>query len=213
MLAERVGLENIQRGLEEEGLPGFTRLTYLVDVRRGIFRNLDIAADDLRPIDVRTIRWTPIWEPQIAKLCEMLGKPPNTYDRQDMFDAYARYYETGVNEAPMRTMGLIYERMLRGELVSREASQKMIELMSDAHTSTNRLLGRLPPGTKVAHKTGSQFNRLCDTGIVFLPDLRPLVVAACMENGLVPPSEENVARLTRKAYDLAIAPRSANGTR
>lgn len=204
MLAERVGLDNVQRGLTEEGLFGFNRLTYLVDVRRGIYRNLDVTADDLTPLDVRTIRWTRIWQPQVDKLNEMLGRPRGTYTKAMLFDAYDAYYETGVNKAKMRTLGLMYEKMVRGELVSRKASEEMVVLMSGARTSTRRLLGRLPPGTRVAHKTGSQFKRLCDTGIIFLPDERPLVVAACMQGGNVILAEKNVARIARKAYDLAV---------
>jgi beta-lactamase class A len=204
MLARRIGLENVERGLVEVGLPGFTRLTYLIDVRRGVFRNLDVAADDLTAADVRDIRWTPIWEPQIRELEKRMGRPPLTFDRKMFFEAYDRYYETNVNAAPMRTMGLMYEKMLRGELVSKKASEEMFELLGQARTSEHRLLGKLPKGTIVLHKTGSQFNRCCDTGIIILPDQRPLILAICMQNGLVPPSEENIAQITRKAFDLAI---------
>jgi len=204
MLAKRLGLQNIERGLVEEGLPGFTRLTYLIDVRRGVFRNLDVAADDLSATDVRDIRWTPIWEPQIRELEKRMGRPPLTFDRKMFFAAYDRYYQTNVNASPMRTMGLIYEKILRGELVSKTASEDMFALLGEARTSEHRLLGHLPKGTVVLHKTGSQFNRCCDTGIIILPDQRPLVLAICMQDGLVPQSEDNIAQIARKAYDLAI---------
>ena len=204
MLAERAGLSNVHRGLIEEGLQGFTGLTLLLDVRRGIYRNLNVAADDLTAKEVRTIRWTPIWQPQVNRLNQMLGLPRGTVTKEKLHAAYQRYYETRANSAPMRTLGLMYEKMIRGELISPAASQEMLKLMSNARTSTHRLLGRLPPGTKVIHKTGSQFMRLCDTGIIFLPDQKPLVVCACMEEGLVPQSEANVARIARRAYDLAL---------
>jgi beta-lactamase class A len=204
MLARHVGLRNIERGLVEEGLLGFTRLTYLIDVRRGVFRNLDIAADDLTPRDVRDIRWTPIWEPQIRELEKRIGRPPLTYDRKMFFEAYDRYYETNVNAAPMRTMGLLYEKILRRELVSPKASEDMFALLGEARTSEKRLMGRLPENTRVLHKTGSQFNRCCDTGIVVLPDGRPLVMAICTQNGLVPQSEDAISQIARKAFDLAI---------
>ncbi len=204
MLAKRVGLPNVERGLVAEGLLGFTRLTYLIDVRRGFFREVDITADDLSPSDVREIRWTPIWEPQIRKLEEKLGRPPLTFDRKMMFDAYDRYYATHVNGAPMRTMGLIYEKIVRKELVSPKGSEDMFILLGDARTSEHRILGRLPKGTVVMHKTGSQFNRCCDTGIVMLPDDQPLIVAVCTQDGPVPKAEDSIAQITRKAYDLAI---------
>lgn len=205
MLATRVGLDRINQGLKEEGLSGVTPLTYLIDVRRGIFGELDPKALEFTPADIRTLRWTPIWEPQIRKFTQMVGKPPGTFKKQDLLDAYERYYAKSTNRAPMATMGLLLEKMLRGELVNPKASADMLELMSHAKTSTHRILGRLPPGTKVAHKTGSQFERVCDLGIIFLPDKTPLVVTACAADGGVVPSENAIARIARAAYDQAVA--------
>lgn len=211
MLAKRVGLVNVNRGLLEEGLEGFTPLTFLVDVRRGIYRNVDVTADDLSPLDVRTIRWTSIWNPQVAKLNAMLGRPPRTHSKAQLMEAYERFYATEVNNAPMATVGLVFEKMLRKELVSAKASEQMLELMSAARTSTHRILGRLPRGTKVAHKTGSQYLRLCDLGIVFLPDDTAMVVTVCTKGGSVPSAEDAVARIARKGYDLVVEDHRENG--
>ncbi len=207
LLAERAGLAEINRGLVEEGLEGFTPLTYLVDVRRGIYRNLDVTADDLTPLEVRTIRWTRIWNPQIAKLNESLGRLPRTYGKDDLMKAYDRFYATKVNNAPMATIGLVFEKMLRKELVSAKASEEMLELMTGARTSTHRILGRLPRGTRVAHKTGSQFLVVCDLGVVFLPDDKPMIVTACTKGEDVRGAEDAIARVARKAYDLILEDR------
>lgn len=207
MLAGRVGLRNVNRGLEEEGIYGFTPLTFLLDVRRGIYRELDVTADDLSPEDVRAIRWTRIWDPQIRKLEQMLGKPSGYYQRPDLFAAYDRFYDTGVNRAPMRAVGFLFEQMAQGQLVSEKASDDMVALMSEARTSTHRLMGKLPHNTKVAHKTGSQFHKVCDLGMIFLPDDTPLVVTVCTDGGEVPAAEGTIASLARAAYDLAVAER------
>lgn len=205
MLARRVGLRNVNLGLEEAGIFGFTPLTFLLDVRRGIYRELDVTADDLTAEDVRAIRWTRIWDPQLRKLEQMLGKPPGYYTRQDLFDAYDRFYATGVNRAPMRAVGFLFEEMAQGRLVSEKASDDMVALMSEARTSTHRLMGKLPAGTRVAHKTGSQFLKVCDLGLIFLPDDTPLVVTICTDGGEVPAAEGAIAALARAAYDLAVA--------
>lgn len=202
MVARRVTLPRIDEGLESLGIQGFTRLTFLVDVRRGIYRELDPSADDLTATEVRKIRWTRIWDPQLRELERKLGKPSRTYSRDDLWAAYDRFYETKVNHATMASVGLLLEKMVRGELVSEKASDEMFGLMSRAKTSTNRLLGKLPRGTRVAHKTGSQFRRLCDLGIVTLRDKSPLVVAICTAGGDVGPAERVVAEITRRAYDF-----------
>lgn len=213
MLAGRVTLPKVNRGLEAEGITGVTRLTQLIDVRRGIYRELDVTADDLTPADVRKIRWTRIWDPQLRVLEQMLGKTPKTYSRDDLFAAYDRFYATGVNRAPMRSVGLLFEKMAHGELVSMKASEEMLALMSEARTSTHRLLGKLPRGTTVAHKTGSQFTKVCDLGIVFLPDKTPLVVTCCTDGGEVPHAEHAIASMARAAYDLAVAEHRSSSAR
>ncbi len=205
MLAGHVGLENVNPGLVEEGLSGFSPLTYLIDVRRGIYRELDVTADDLSPIQVRKIRWTRIWNPQIRKIEQLLGKPKYTFKQADLMQAYQRYFDTGVNRAPMRSVGLLFEKMAHGELVSETASEEMLTLMSAARTSTHRLLGKMPRGTTVAHKTGSQFKKVCDLGIIFLPDKTPLIVTACTNGGAVPAAENAIATIARSAYDLAVS--------
>ena len=204
MLAKRVGLSHVNEGLEAEGVGGFSPLTYLVDVRRGVYRELDVTADDLTPQEVRAIRWTPIWEPQLRKLEQLLGRQPLSLSKARLHAAYDRYYATGVNAAPMASVGLLLEKLCRGELVSPKASHAMLELMSSARTSTNRLMGQLPEGTRVAHKTGSQFRRVCDMGVITLPDSHPLIVAACTESDDVNGSEQAIAKLARAAYDLAL---------
>lgn len=203
LLAKRVGLANVNRGLKALGIHGFTPLTYLIDVRRGFLRELDVRADELSPLQIRTIRWTPIWQPQLDRFAQFVGRPPGAFSRRQLFEAYERYYATNRNAAPMRAIGEIFEKLVFGELVSAKASREMLDIMRHARTSTHRLLGRLPRGTEVAHKTGSQFRRVCDLGVISLPDGLPLIVAMCTKDGPVKASEAAIARIARRAYDLA----------
>ena len=204
MLARRVGLAQVMEGLQSQGIVGFEPVTYLLDVRRGVYRELDVLADDLSPSRVRKIRWTPIWRPQLRELERALGQPQGAFSKERLWEAYERFYASGVNAAPMSSVGLLLEKMCRGELVSRQASLEMLDLMGAARTSRHRLMGKLPRGTRVAHKTGSQFRRLCDLGVITLRDGHPLVVAACIKSPDVNGSEHAFAVLARAAYDLAL---------
>lgn len=202
LLVKRMGLDTVSRALVEEGIDGFGPITRMIDVRRGVFRALDVRADDLDPFTVRRIRWTRIWDPQIRRLERAMGRPPHSLDKAQMLAAYERFYATGVNRAPMRAVALIFERLLEGTLVSSQASRAMLALMDGARTSRNRLLGRLPRNARVAHKTGSQYLRFCDLGVVFLEE-GPLVISMCTEQGELQPSERLMATVARRAYDLA----------
>jgi beta-lactamase class A len=206
MIAKRVGLERVNAGLKELGYEGFTPVTYLIDVRRSLFREMDVHADDLSPIDIRTIRWTAIWDPQVAKLTQMLGRPRGTFTKQDMIDAFDRVYATGVNSARVDSVSRLLADIVAGKLITPNASAEMLELMSHTRTSNHRILGRLPKNTRVAHKTGSQYERICDLGIIWLPEDRPLIVCACLAGGNNRNlAEDVIARLAKKAYDVVVA--------
>lgn len=206
MLATRVGVRNVNEGLEALGFQGFTPLTTLLDVRRGIMRAVDVHTDDLSPLDIRTIRWIVGWEAQAAKFCELLGKPPRAYTKTEMQAGFQRFYDTGVNSARLDSVAAILEQIVTRKLISPESSDQMLSYLSDVHTSRNRILGKLPPGTKVAHKTGSQWERICDLGIITLPDGQPLIVTACLAGGNDRNlAEATLADLARDAYDGAVA--------
>lgn len=70
---------------------------------------------------------------------------------------------------------VIYEKMGRGEIIDRESSQAMINILQDQqHNSI--IPAKLPTGVQVAHKTGSITGVFHDSGIVILPDGRKYVL-------------------------------------
>jgi beta-lactamase class A len=73
----------------------------------------------------------------------------------------------GGNVTTPREMGMIFEKLERGEVVSRDASARMIEILKQ---NTNRTLipKDLPADTVVAHKHGSSSVVRADAGIVYL---------------------------------------------
>ena len=209
MLAAHVGLDNINRGMKSEGLNMVNPLISLLDVRRAVFRELDLRADDLDNLQIRTVRWTWGWSSHVKKLEDILGRPRRTYNKNELHAAYRRFYETGVNHVPVKTLGHIIEKLVDKTLVSASASTEMLKIMSNAKTSTNRMMGKLPRRTKVAHKTGSQWERICDYGVIWLPSQEPLIFAGCLADGNDRTlAERTLATIARKAYDLALASRS-----
>jgi len=73
------------------------------------------------------------------------------------------------NRVTARDMGILLEKIYRGEIVSPEACQKMLEILS--HQQLN---GKMPfhlhaRGIKCAHKTGEDSGITHDVGIVFGP--------------------------------------------
>jgi beta-lactamase class A len=70
---------------------------------------------------------------------------------------------------------LLFEKMAKGKLVSRQASEEMIDILLNQQFNEIIPAG-VPPGIKVAHKTGWIKGVNHDSGIVFLKDGRKYVL-------------------------------------
>ncbi|MGX8701879.1 serine hydrolase [Caproiciproducens sp.] len=98
-----------------------------------------------------------------------------------------------------KEIGLLLEKMFRGELISPKASQKMISLLTN-----QRLNGKMPfhfkGKVKIAHKTGEDGGITHDVGIVFAP--QPFVACFCSNETDVPLFERAIQDITKLLYDL-----------
>lgn len=95
-------------------------------------------------------------------------------------------------------IGSLLEKMYRGTLVSKEASEKMLEILEN-----QRLNGKMPfflHGVKIAHKTGEDSGITHDVGIVYAP--QPFAVCFCSNEVEVPRFEMMIQRVTRELYDM-----------
>jgi beta-lactamase class A len=111
-------------------------------------------------------------------------------------DATRLDWESYTTPADMaRWLRLAYE----GELVDPGASAEMLDLLARQEIN-DRLPYLLPPGTRVAHKTGELPGLTHDVGIVYAPS-GPFVLAVLTEwhGGHLPHAA--IARLSRLVYD------------
>ncbi len=74
-------------------------------------------------------------------------------------------------------MAELLTRIWNRELLSEESSALLIDIMYRCQTGEGRLKGVLPPGTRVAHKTGTIGQTTNDVGIIDLPGDAGHVVA------------------------------------
>lgn len=108
-------------------------------------------------------------------------------------------------------------RLQRGELLSPTGTAFMLTLMQGTQTGAGRLRGGLPPGWRLAHKTGTGqvigplatgFN---DVGLMYAPDGRVYAVAVMIASTRAPPEERmafiaSVSRIVGEVYGEGIAP-------
>lgn len=72
--------------------------------------------------------------------------------------------------ASPEAMASLLVRVHKRSLLKAETADLLLDIMRRCRTGEARLRGLLPPGTNVAHKTGSFFGSTNDVGIIELPD-------------------------------------------
>ena len=96
-----------------------------------------------------------------------------------------------------------------GRGLSSENRQHLLRLLTGTPTGPNRIRGRLPEGTPVAHKTGSSRTvdgvtaATNDVGIITLPDGRRIALAVFVSGSSADDAtrERVIADVARAAYD------------
>jgi beta-lactamase class A len=96
-------------------------------------------------------------------------------------------------------MELLLEAIARHQAVSPEASDEMLALLA-SETLDSRIPALLPPGTRIAHKTGSWDNATNDAGLVYSPNAT-YVIAVLSDLGNDTNADQEIARLSRAVYD------------
>jgi beta-lactamase class A len=113
------------------------------------------------------------------------------------------------NYSTPRAAADLLKALHAGRSLSPAARALLLQDLTDSTPGPLRIKGLLPPGTAVAHKTGTDGTRdgktaaTNDIGIVTLPDGRHLVIAAFLKDstaGLVP-REAAIAEAAKAAWD------------
>ncbi len=85
-------------------------------------------------------------------------------------------FQRGLNNTvTARGLMQIHDKLEKREVVSTRASEEMIEILSGQQFN-EMIPAQLPPGLRVAHKTGWDENIYHDAGIIYPPDGGPLVL-------------------------------------
>jgi beta-lactamase class A len=111
-------------------------------------------------------------------------------------------YRAGLsNSTTAYDLMLMFEAIAKGEAVSEEASQEMIDILLDQ--KFNKMIpAKLPDDVKVAHKTGWITGLHHDSGIVFLPDGRQYVLVLLSKNlSDEDAGVETLATVSKMVYD------------
>ncbi len=92
-------------------------------------------------------------------------------------------------------IGLFFEKLYHGEVVSKAASDRILDMLSKAE-SRDRIPAGVPDGVKIAHKTGELSSLRHDAGIVFLEG-KPYVIVLMSQDGEV----ELLSKISKDVYN------------
>lgn len=119
--------------------------------------------------------------------------------RRKLFDAAG--HAAGIeNTVSAREIGALLEKMYAGELVSPEASARMLEILRNQKLNGKLPFFLKPRGVAVAHKTGEDGGITHDVGIVFAR--RPFVLCMLSNETDVPAFERLIQDAARELADL-----------
>ena len=127
---------------------------------------------------------------------------------REMFEDRTRMTQYRNFATPRAAVALL-RALHEGRGVSPAARELLLKDLTESVPGPRRLKGLLPPGTPVAHKTGTDgtFEGLTratnDVGIVTLPDGRHLAIAVFVKDSTADEAtrERTIATMARLAYD------------
>ncbi len=130
-------------------------------------------------------------------------------EREMAKDEMAQYR----NFATPRAAVALLRALQQGRGLSPASRELLLRDLADSTPGPNRIKGRLPAGTSVAHKTGTDATRngltraTNDIGLVTLPDGRHLAVAVFVKDSTAdePTRERAIADAARAAFDAWMA--------
>lgn len=206
LLMERVGLDRINASLAS--IDGFGEITSMLAVRRLVYGQLSPKALSLTPAQIFALAQLHSHEERARALGKAIGERQLT--GRDLARAFEIYYADLRNSASMSAVVRLLESLHRCEGLSTSSCRAIIETLKRCETGGARLKAQLPSGLAFAHKTGTQFRRICDVGLLYLPD-RPIAIAACAKDFPSQRGAEALFAQLGKATVRALGVRIAHG--
>lgn len=182
MLIGLVGIQAVNATVQSLVPWGFEPITSLADVRRHVYGQLDPAAMRLSGSDFLLLKQQRTEPERRQALGRLLNVPVAAFRLPSVAQAYEAYYAGGLNSGRLDAYGDLLAQLVRGKALNPQHTVYLLDVMERVVTGRDRLHAGLPGGVRFAHKTGTQYARVCDAGIVTVPRAgreRRIVVAAC----------------------------------
>jgi beta-lactamase class A len=173
MVLDRVGVANVGRRLAAWGLHNIAIHTGVKGLFDAAFATSDAGETIVTVYRSITARG-PLVDPFTGTIDERYA---SLVRRGSDWEALPAQRSLANNVASPRAVGELLERLVRGELLSRESTGVALDILLRQQLN-QRLPRYLPPTVRMGHKTGTFYSSKNDAGILYLPDGGHVVIAA-----------------------------------
>jgi beta-lactamase class A len=187
ILLEKVGAENVNERLKQYGIEGIT-----------VNRSCQELIMDRIGLDYEKYKGKTLDE-IVAAYQSIPGRSADD-DRESIREFSREMKDQSTPAAMNALLGKIWKK----EILDPESCDLIISIMLRCQTGQGRIKGELPPGTAVAHKTGTIAGTVNDAGIIYLPDGQGHVVLTVFTknfNDKTEDVEKIIAGVARVVYD------------
>ncbi|MGD8176148.1 serine hydrolase [Marinimicrobium sp. ARAG 43.8] len=183
MLIRLLGEEALNRQITERMVAeGFGPITTILQVRYEAYGEIHPRASELSNLDFIDLKNAGALPNRFTGFLEKLKLDADDVRANSVAEAFERYYQTDLNAGSLSAMGLLLERIAKGELLSDQNNERLLNYMRAVNTGDHRIKAGLPENVDFAHKTGTQIGRSCNVGIINpQPASEAIVIAVCAE--------------------------------
>lgn len=181
LLIRRVGLININVRLSSWSASPIFSITTLADVRRHAYAGLNPASFRLANKELRALRAVVDEAQRVREFLKLAGVDESSLRRRTLNEAFEAYYETHLNSASLEAFGQVLEKLFGGQLLSSDSTKRLISILERVETGKQRIRKGLGKGIVFAHKTGTQYARVCDFGVAWREETphKKIIINAC----------------------------------
>jgi beta-lactamase class A len=153
ILLAKVGAENVNKRLRQYGIEGLS-----------VNRSCQELIMDWMGMDYQKYKGLTLEQIE-AESKKMPGRSPEAGR-----ESVRKFILDPRDQSTPAAMNLLLDKIYKKEILDPESCDLILSIMLQCQTGEGRIKGELPPGTPVAHKTGTIAGTFNDTGIITLPD-------------------------------------------
>ena len=177
-----VGLDNVIKTARHLGVTDLMKMTTMLEIRRDVYRSVHPVFGTLTNMQFIELAKNKRTSDKAAFLTKLFDKKGVKFTAEQVSLAYQNFYKKNYNTASLKSIASILKKITLESDIAKKHRKKILSTLLECKTGKNRIKAALPKGWKFGHKTGTQYKRSCDVGLLFSPKKKKYVMAICLKD-------------------------------